>query len=60
MRLFKEQMTKADISPTTRLTRNAGVDLEKLEVVKCFEISIILSQGDKESIIMRRNFSLCL
>lgn len=43
MRLFKEQMTKADISPTTRLTRNAGVDLEKLEVVKCFEISIILS-----------------
>ncbi|CAL5205413.1 unnamed protein product [Lathyrus oleraceus] len=31
MRLFKEQMTKADISPTTRLTRNAGVDLEKLE-----------------------------
>lgn len=42
MRLFKEQMTKAGISPST-LSTPADVDLEKLEVVKCFKIVIILS-----------------
>jgi hypothetical protein len=41
LRLFKEQMMKAGISPPTQSTRNNGLDLENLEVVKYFEIFII-------------------
>jgi hypothetical protein len=41
LRLFKEQMMKAGISPPTQSTRNNGLDLENLEVVKHFEIFII-------------------
>lgn len=33
LRLFKEQMMKAGISPSTRSTRDDGLDLEYLEVV---------------------------
>ncbi|KAL5073914.1 hypothetical protein RYX36_012898 [Vicia faba] len=38
MRLFKEQMTKTGISPSTRSTPNPGIDLEKLEVTKLAEL----------------------
>ncbi|CAK8569053.1 unnamed protein product [Lathyrus sativus] len=41
MRLLKEQMTKAGISPLIRSTPNAGVDLEKLEI-KLAELEVDL------------------
>lgn len=47
LRLFKEQMVKAGVSPSMRSTRDGGLDLENLEVVKCFEILIIHSSGQE-------------
>ena len=32
LRLFKEQMTKAGLSPSTRITRSNDIDLDNLEV----------------------------
>ena len=40
LRLVKEQMTKAGVSPSTQSTRDNGVNLESLEVVMCSEIVI--------------------
>lgn len=32
LRLFKDQMTKAGLSPSTRITRSNDIDLDNLEV----------------------------
>ncbi|RDX71199.1 V-type proton ATPase subunit a3, partial [Mucuna pruriens] len=42
LRLFKEQMTKAGVSPSTRSTRDEVVNLENLEVVIFSEIFVTL------------------
>jgi len=51
LRLFKEQMTKAGVSPSTWSTRDNHFDLEHLEVVTCSENFVTHSSVQERSIM---------
>ncbi|CAJ2643000.1 unnamed protein product [Trifolium pratense] len=51
LRLFKEQMMKAGISPPTRSTKDSGLDLEKLEVkLKELEAELLEINANNEKL----------
>ncbi|GMY28331.1 V-type proton ATPase subunit a3-like isoform X2 [Fagus crenata] len=54
LRLFREQMTKAGLSPSTRITRNNDIDLDNLEV-KLGELEAELLEMNSNSEKLQRS-----
>ncbi|KAL4650092.1 hypothetical protein ACB092_01G061700 [Castanea dentata] len=51
LRLFKEQMTKAGLSPSTRITRSSDIDLDNLEVkLGELEAELLEMNGNNEKL----------
>jgi len=50
LRLFKEQMMKAGVSPSTTSAREDNVDLESLEVMTFSETFVTRSSAQEHSI----------
>ena len=60
LRLFKEQMTKAGLSSSTRITRSNDIDLDNLEVAIYCNIDFFFSNVPKTSDVLYWNKSSCV
>lgn len=60
LRLFKEQMTKAGLSPSTRITRSNDIDLDNLEVAIYCKIDFFFFQMSLKLLMSYNGINLCV